>query len=181
MAPASTYSYAELEKALGKTFDLTPAQATGPLRGRLKHLQRLGIGAGVGKGKRWQYPKEIAQQWLICLLLEQLGLDPTVAANAVKANWEKILSNWMDRAVARQAVDTNNHVILLIRSEMMTASWTGGPGLTLWMDHFRDASPVPANFTRYSMLTAYDVDQNRPLTAIDITIYVSRLNLNLPR
>ena len=85
---APRYPYARVERALLAVFDLA-TERQGPLRARLKHLNTLGLpGLQVGKGQRIAYSLEQVAQWLVALLIEETGVDPTVAVRLVQGAWE---------------------------------------------------------------------------------------------
>ena len=66
------------------------AERRGPLKGRLKHLNVLGLpGLNVGRGVRIAYSAEQVAQWLVALLLEECGIDPTVAVKLIQAAWDR--------------------------------------------------------------------------------------------
>jgi hypothetical protein len=116
------------------------------------------------------------------LLLEEVGLDPTVVAKTVKVYWERNLSKWMACAIDAEANDNANHVYLLVTTSMMTANWKKTPSLVLRMERYRDPTlPLQGQFAKNNVLAALAETKDRPLVLIDFTIYANRLNLNLPR
>jgi hypothetical protein len=119
VAPA--YPYARIERALAAVFDIA-ADRRGPLKARLKHLNMLGLpGLKVGKGQRVAYSLEHVSQWMICLLIEETGADPTVAARLVKETWGHGIGDWARRAMDEESED--NHVFLKLRPQLMTGPW----------------------------------------------------------
>ena len=118
---APTYPYARVERALSAVFSI-PADRQGPLRARLKHLNMLGLpGLKPGKGQRIFYSLEQVAQWLVALLIEETGVDPTVAASLVKETWSHGIGDW-----ARLALDEASeasHVFLKLRPQLMTGPW----------------------------------------------------------
>lgn len=130
-ALVSLFTYGEVERALARIFRLAPDRQRGALRGRLKHLQRLDLpGLEPGKGKRVQYGRELLFQWLIALLLAQLGIDPVVIVRAVKENWTETLWPAVKDAIAYSAQE-GNHVYLALRPRLMSGAWTGDAGLEI--------------------------------------------------
>jgi hypothetical protein len=119
VAPA--YPYARVERALAAVFGIA-ANRQGPLRARLKHLNMLGLpGLKVGKGQRIAYSLEQVAQWMIALLIEETGVDPTAAARLVKETWSNGISDWARRAMDEESEE--NHVFLKLRPQLMTGPW----------------------------------------------------------
>jgi hypothetical protein len=119
------YSYSQAETALAAVFGVD-AEHRGPLKGRLKHLNGLGLpGSKVGRGVRITYSKEQVAQWLVALLIEEAGIDPTVAVNLIQASWAKFIWNGMQRALDREDAENKkgNHVFLTIQPRLMTGLW----------------------------------------------------------
>ena len=118
---ARSYTYARVERALLAVFGV-PTDRPGPMRARLKHLNLLGLpGIKAGKGQRVAYTLEYISQWLIALLIEETGVDPTVAARLVKETWGHGISDWARLAVDEESED--NHVFLKLRPQLMTGPW----------------------------------------------------------
>lgn len=115
------YPYAKVEAALAAVFGVD-ANRRGPLRARLKHLNALGLpGLKVGKGQRIAYSLEQIAQLMVALLIEETGVDPTVAARLVKETWDKGIGDWVRRAVDEESEE--NHVFLKLRPQLMTGPW----------------------------------------------------------
>jgi hypothetical protein len=135
------YPYARVEHALAAVFGID-AESRGPLKGRLKHLNSLGLpGVRARKGSRIAYSGEHIAQWLVALLLEEAGIDPAVATTLIQAAWDK----WIWRDV-QQALDKDdeenkkgNHVFLTIKPHLMTGLWAKEK-------HSLDTSPSLACF-----------------------------------
>lgn len=118
---ARSYTYARVERALFAVFGV-PTDRPGPMRARLKHLNLLGLpGIKAGKGQRIAYTLEHVSQWLIALLIEETGVDPTVAAGLVKETWGHGMSDWARLAVSEES--EQNHVFLKLRPQLMTGPW----------------------------------------------------------
>jgi hypothetical protein len=130
------FSYGAVEEALGTVFGLDREAQQGPLRGRLKRLQQLGLpGLAAGKGARVDYSLEQAAQWLVALLMAELGLDPVVIVKGIRTHWNAQL--------ARQATDaealTRNPIMLVLRPRLMSDSWKTAPQTLPWFSlHRRD-------------------------------------------
>ena len=87
------YSYGVVEGALAAVFGIDAKTQRGALRARLKHIQRLGLpGTAAGKGARVSYSLEQAFQWLIALLLSEIGIDPIVIVKTIKKHWKSGLA-----------------------------------------------------------------------------------------
>jgi len=127
-------SFGQLEKGFIRIFWIDESQK-GALRGKLKHLQKLGLPGGQhGKGRRISYTRELAFQLLIALLLAQLGIDPTLVVRAVKENWKGALAPAIEAAINRG--QAGNPVCLVVRPRLMS----GGDLQISW---FRRYSSVP--------------------------------------
>ena len=84
------FTYAEAETILAKHYGANETVQRGAFRGRLKHLNRLGIplGSRPGKGKKILYDREQIYQWAFCLELEEFGIDPSVIVRLVERLWK---------------------------------------------------------------------------------------------
>src|SRR5271167_5285064 len=88
------YSYAQVESALGTLFRV-PATALGSFRGRVRHLQRIGlVDVAPGKGRRISYSPMQANEWMLALYLADLGVDPIVIVKSIRQGRKK-LQEWM--------------------------------------------------------------------------------------
>jgi hypothetical protein len=128
------YPYALVERALAWVLDVGPEAQRGALRGRLKHLQRLGLpGLMTGKGTRVLYTHEQVCQWLIALLMLQVGINPTVIVRLVQRQWPT-LERRCRQARDRDAL-AGNHMWLRLQPQLMTDAWGGTENP--WVDAFR--------------------------------------------
>jgi hypothetical protein len=119
-----TYSYATVEAALATVFHAGVTAQKGALRGRIKHLQRLGLPSkGPGKGKRISYSDAAVHAWLIALELEEFGIDPALAVQMIKGRW-KDLSRFIREA---RSPEQHHDIVLIVRPYFMSASWTFSP------------------------------------------------------
>ena len=137
------YGYAQVETALAAVFDID-AESRGPLKGRLKHLVRLGLpGLRARKGSRISYSGEHAAKMLVALLLEEAGIDPAVAVKLIDAAWDQFIWPGARKAMDREDEQNKkgNHVFLTIKPHLMTGLWTKEP-------HPLDTSPTLAVFRR---------------------------------
>jgi hypothetical protein len=140
------YSYAEAEAAVASALGATGAlkNQRGALRGRLKHLQRLGlIKLQAEKGKRRiEYSKAQVAQWLIALILAETGLDPTLIVPALKRDW-KHLADSLEQAISVEA-RSGRPFYLCIWPRTMSAAWEGKPPLTINVIQFQPSLVPPS-------------------------------------
>ena len=120
---APRYGYAAVERALAAVFGIGDDRR-GPLKARLKHLNLLGLpGLKVGKGQRIFYSLEQISQLMIALLIEETGVDPTVAADLVKRTWGMTIGDWARQAMDEDSRNNHNHVFLQLQPLLMTGPW----------------------------------------------------------
>jgi hypothetical protein len=118
------YAYGSVEQALADLFGADAATKTGALRGRLKHLQRLGLpGIEAGKGARISYTKSQVAQWVYALLMSEAGIDPTVSVDLIKKYWTAYIERWTERATDDEARN-GNPVFLTLRPRLMSGDWS---------------------------------------------------------
>src|SRR5215831_1447485 len=88
---APTFSYAEAEGALSRALGFGLVHQRNLVRTRLKHLQRLGlVELNLGKKKRAEYSRAQIAQWMLALVLAEMGLDPSLVVATLKNNWKHI-------------------------------------------------------------------------------------------
>ena len=115
------YSYAQVESALGTLFRV-PASALGSFRGRVRHLQRIGlVDVAPGKGRRILYTRIQTNEWMLALLLAELGVDPIVIVKSVQRERNK-LHEWIREATDEEALGGND-VFLATRPALMSGGW----------------------------------------------------------
>jgi hypothetical protein len=135
------FEYGEVEAALAGVFGADRKHQHGALRGRLKNLQRLGLGSGTGKGARNRYSRAQVYQWLLCLVLMESGIDPSIIIPTVKTNWNK-LAPWAMQAADAEARTTGSSVWIAMWKRLMSHTWKGEPtGLTIEMIRLSPLSP----------------------------------------
>ncbi len=84
------YTYKVVERALMLLHDID-AETRGAFRGRIQHLQRLGVTpSSPGKGKHIEYSYEDVAKWAFLLQLEEFGIDPTSAIHIMDKCWSKV-------------------------------------------------------------------------------------------
>ena len=120
-AAAVGYTYAQVEGALGALFRV-PASAQGSFRGRIRHLQRIGlVDVAPGKGRRISYTHVQANEWMLALLLAELGVDPIVIVKSLQRE-RKRLHGWIKEATDDEALGGND-VFLAARPALMSGAW----------------------------------------------------------
>jgi hypothetical protein len=116
-----SYSYAQVEAALGTLFDV-PASARGSFRGRVRHLQRVGlVEVAPGKGRRISYTRIQATEWMLALLLAELGVDPVVIVKSIQRDRNQ-LREWIAEAPDEAALG-GNEVFLATQPKLMSGAW----------------------------------------------------------
>jgi hypothetical protein len=120
-AAAVGFSYAQVEGALGALFRV-PASARGSFRGRVRHLQRIGlIDVAPGKGRRISYTRVQANEWMLALYLADLGVDPVVIVKSLRRE-RKRLQGWFGEATDEEAL-RGNEVFLVAWPALMSGAW----------------------------------------------------------
>ena len=120
-AAAVGFAYAQVEGALFELFRV-PASAQGSFRGRVRHLQRIGlVNVAPGKGRRISYTHVQANEWMLALLLAELGVDPTVIVRSLQRE-RKRLHGWIQEASDDEALG-GNEVFLAARPALMSGAW----------------------------------------------------------
>ncbi len=137
------YTYGVVEGALAGVFGVDVKTQRGALRARLKHIQRLGLpGTAAGKGARISYSFEQASQWLIALLLSEIGIDPVVIVETIQKNWRSSLAKSVQEAADAGAL-SGKPVLLSIRPRSMSGAWIGNKSSSFrslpWIDAYRDS------------------------------------------
>jgi hypothetical protein len=118
------FGYAEVERALSTFFGM-PASAQGGFRGRVRHLQRLGlVEVTPGKGRRISYTRIQAGEWLLALLLAEFGIDPVVILKSIKRDRGQ-LREWIAEATEEAAL-AGDEVFLTARPALMSEERSAG-------------------------------------------------------
>jgi hypothetical protein len=118
---ATRYSYAQVERALGTLFG-APASAQGSFRGRVRHFQRIGlVEVTPGKGRRIPYTRLQAAEWMVALVLAELGVDPIVIVKSIQQERTQ-LREWIAEATDTEALG-GNEVFLAARPALMSGAW----------------------------------------------------------
>ena len=166
-------AYGQVEKVLGRIFWIDEQQK-GAFRGKLKHLQKLGLpGTEPGKGRRVAYTRELVFQLLLALLFGQLGTDPTLVVRMVKTNWKAVLAPAVEAAIAYRA-QMGNRVYLVLRPRLVI-----GEGVQIsW---FERRAVAPGGYTD-SLPEEVDKEiagVQPPVVLIDLTRFAAQLDVLL--
>jgi hypothetical protein len=153
---APSYGYGAVESALATVFGADSDVRESTLRARLKHFGRLGLpGDRGGKGTRMQYSFEQATQWLVALLMSDLGIDPVIIVKTIQKYWDSELARWVRQATDAVAL-AGNPVLLAVRPRSMSGAWLGKKS---------------ALFRTLPWVRAYrQVEQRHHLGAVGITV-----------
>jgi hypothetical protein len=91
MSEPAGFTYAIIETALARIFDVDAVGQKTWLRARIQHLRRLGLVAeSPGKGRTIIYKHEHADRWLLALLLTlRLGRDPAKTVEFLQTKWDR--------------------------------------------------------------------------------------------
>ncbi len=152
------FRYAEVEAALAKIHRV-PDESLGAFRGRIKHLQKLGVvPSSPGKGKKITYNFGAAVVWAYCLQLAEFGTDPTdikTFYNITMHEVQPILMN--DR-------DEEDMVMMFIPhllSRWVSGSMTLGKGLFMAIRPASQASYAAAAEAMPSQAPGFEIDRQR--------------------
>jgi len=173
---APAYSYAEAETALARAFDVGLMHQRGALRGRLKHLQKLGL-VNLEKGrKRVRYSRSQVAQWLIALILAELGLDPTLIVASLKNNWRNIASTI--ELVTSHEAQSGQPYFLCLWSNVMSAPWARRSPISLAVIQLQQ--PTPFASASNEMLKLVAENRDKWFCTYNLTRIFSRLENALP-
>jgi len=76
--------YGEIEKAIASMHGVTE-RSSGIFRGRLRHIQKLGIvPAAPGRGAKIDYDRKAAVDWSIVFELSELGVQPELIKHFIE-------------------------------------------------------------------------------------------------
>lgn len=170
------FTYADIETALAKGVDVGLVHQRGVLRARLKHFQKLGL-VDLGKGKkRMRYSRAQAAQWLIALVLAELGLDPTLIVSSLRNNWRNI-AGAIELASSYEA-RSGEPYYLCLSSRVMSAPWTQKSAISIAVIQFRQPNPfAPGHNQLLEWMTA---NRNSWSCTYNLTGIFSRFENALP-
>jgi hypothetical protein len=118
---AGVDSYSMVETVLAKVFAAGAAAQKGALRGRIKHLQRLGLTVKPPGVRKIAYTSGQIYELGFCLQLEQLGVDPSLAVRLLQAHREYISRAYKD---AELGLQKREDWFFWLGTEFMSASWS---------------------------------------------------------
>jgi hypothetical protein len=142
------HPYGAVETALAEVFDVKRAAGKAKVRAHVKHLQRLGLGGGAGKGARVRYTLAQASQWLLAMLMNEVDVDPVISVQTIQKAWPQ-LERWFERALDNES-RAGDPVWLILRPEPMTG-WAN-QGSVEWIGAFRWKNPRSKELP-YTLLT----------------------------
>jgi hypothetical protein len=118
-----TLRYGQVEELLARLHGADRSAQTGALRGRIKHLRRLGMpfGASPGTGNKIEYEKSQIYQFSFCLELEELGLDPALIVSSLEMHKDFVLRAY---ASAERELAKGLDYYFFIFTAFMQASWS---------------------------------------------------------
>ena len=120
------YRYAEVEAALAKMHHIAP-DAIGAFRGRIKHLQKIGVvPSSPGRGKKISYNFGAVAVWAFCLQVAEFGVDPTVTRTFYRA-----VEGWLLRILLNDREEEDQIMIFIphLMSRWLIGQWNAEIGL----------------------------------------------------
>jgi hypothetical protein len=144
-------------------------------------LQRLGlVERETRKGKRVSYRRSEILPWLLALVMQQAGWDPSVVVAALKHCWKDIAGS-IEQAAAWDARSGGAQAYLVVRPRVMTAAFEQTPGLTidvLFLDPARASNPLLPS-PHGQLLQVLDAHRDDWFCAYNLTRILSRLDAAL--
>jgi hypothetical protein len=115
-------TYAQLERFLAELHGAEHVQAT-TFRGRLNHLYKLGVPrlGAPGKGVKLSYSLAQTAELIVCLQLEEYGLNPKRIIEIVEAERRNIVREF------RIALQTHGALLLILQPRLMSERWSSAP------------------------------------------------------
>jgi hypothetical protein len=175
-----TFAYNTIETAVASAVGISPMHQRGPFRARLQHLTRLGLpDIRSGRGKKIDYSREHAIQWLIATMLMDMGLDPSVIVTSIKQHWRSFAAAIAD-ATSIEARSRFPY-FLCVHPRLLQASWTRPPTtrpLTMDIVQFRlTQSPLGL---QHELVSYVEGAAKSGLIILDFTGPLNRLDNALP-
>ena len=159
------FPYGAVEAALAQVFGVKRPAETAKLRAHIKHLQRLGLGGGAGKGARVRYTLAQASQWLLALLMSEIGIDQVISVQTIQKAWPQLLQRWFEQALDNDS-RAGNPTWLTLRPKPMTG-WAKG-GAVEWIGVFR-WKDLRSKKQPYTLLTKATEDEDASLCTRNLT------------
>jgi hypothetical protein len=120
--PAPTFSYAQVEAALAKTYESEDVQRRA-FRGRLKHFRKLGIPQQQpGKGSRIRYTASDIFQLMVACEFSEFGVDPHLIAAIVRRHW--LRKDGFFQAIDFAQRFPGDDFLVVIHAYFMSWKWT---------------------------------------------------------
>ena len=172
-----TYSYAEAESALGAAIGFGLVHQRSIIKLRLKHLQRLNlIELNLGKKQRAKYSRAQIAQWMLALVLAEMGLDPSLVVTTLKNNWRNIVGT-IERATSYEARSGQPYYLCLY-PRVLSAPVVQKPALSIEIFQIQQPSPFTPGYDQLRQLVA--ANRDGWFCIHDITRPLSRLENALP-
>jgi hypothetical protein len=175
------FAYNAIETAVASAVGISPVHQRGPFRARLQHLTRLGLpDIRSGRGKKIEYSREHAIQWLIATMLMDMGLDPSVIVTGIKQHWRSFAAAIAD-ATSLEARSRFPY-FLCVHPRLLQAGWTRPPTTRpLAMDilQFR-LTQSPLMGPQHELATYVATAAKSGLIILDFTGPLTRLDIALP-
>jgi hypothetical protein len=116
------WTYSQVEAGLCSLFGIDPRVRTKAFRGRIQHLQKLGIPLGLkpGRGRKICYQDEHVFQWVIAIQLMELGVHPTALVNTLAVYWEYKLLNAFRLASGAPGSDKDDDVLVAFSPRLLS-------------------------------------------------------------
>lgn len=141
-------------------------------------MQRIGlVELAAEKSKRVEYSHAQVAQWLLALIMAELGLDPVIIVSAIKSHWKQIAGD-IERASSWEARSGGAHAYLCLWPCVMTASWEQKPAISLNVFFLDPPSPLP--MARNELMEMVNANRDAWFCAYDLTRALSRLETALP-
>jgi hypothetical protein len=174
------FAYSTVETAVASAVGISPTHQRGPFRARLQHLTRLKLpDIRSGKGRRIEYSREHAIQWLIATMLMDMGLDPSVIVIGIKQHWRHLAAAIAD-ATSIEARSRFPY-FLCVQPRLLQAGWTRPPTarpLTMEIVQFR-LSPSPLG-SQHELVPYVEGAAKSGLIILHFTGPLTRLDNALP-
>jgi hypothetical protein len=119
----TVFRYGQVETILARLHDADSDAQAGALRGRIKHLRRLGLpfGTSPGTGNKILYEKSQIYQFAFCLELEEFGINPDLIVKLLETYRDFVLSAYTS---AEREFEKGNDYYFRFHTDFMSANWS---------------------------------------------------------